>query len=184
VATPPLASEGDYWRYRGRNQHGPDHPTYKVTRAMADGMELNYDTNRNEHITLVLNRDWNPTAQRGQDGAAEVNFAPAAAVFEFPLTPGKHWQGTYKGDCGALCSFEVAYEGEVRGWETVTVPAGSFRALRIVSRENYRYVFGMKGLGIRTLWLAPEVRHPVKFSYLYEGKMIQDYELEAYQVAQ
>jgi hypothetical protein len=183
VAAPALPREGDFWRYRGSNQNGPDAPTYKVTRVTPDSIEISYVSNANEHITLVLNANWNAISQKGIKGADDIRFVPDASQFSFPLEVGKKWRGSFKGECGVLCSFEVDYEYEVRGWEKVTVPAGSFDAIRIEGRDNYRHAFGITSIGTRSTWLAPEIKHPVKFDYTYANKRLYQYELETYQVA-
>ncbi len=116
VAPPTPPKVGDYWRYRGSNQNGPDAPDYRVTRVDENGIELRYVSNRNEQMTLVVNRDWNPIVQLGQQGAEDIKFVPFAPQFQFPLEPGKKWRASYKADCGMLCGFESEYESEVRGW--------------------------------------------------------------------
>jgi hypothetical protein len=121
--------------------------------------------------------------QLGLKGASEVKFIPYAAVFEFPLSPGKKWQGQYKGDCGLMCSFDLSYEGEVKGWEHITVPAGNFEALLIESRETYHVGFGVTKDALRRTWLVPELRHPAKFTYFYDGKPLHEYELVEFRVA-
>ena len=183
VSAPALPKAGDFWRYRGSNQNGPDAPTYRVADVRGDRIEIRYASNINEQMTLVLNADWNPVAQLGQRGADDVRFVPFAPYFQFPLAPGKKWRGQYKGECGPLCSFEVDCEYEVRGWETISVPAGKFEALRIDSRDNYRHAFGMTSVGTRSAWLVPKLKHPVKFEYHYGGKRLHEYELESYQIA-
>ncbi|MDP2809734.1 MAG: caspase family protein [Rhodocyclaceae bacterium] len=183
VSAPAFPREGDFWRYRGSNQNGPDAPTYRVAKVMADTIEIRYVSNRNEQMTIVLNTDWNPLVQLGQEGAAEVKFVPFAPQYQFPLEPGKKWRGQYKGECGPLCSFEADYENEVRGWERIKVPAGTFEALRIDSRETFKHAFGISSSGTGSVWLAPELKNPVKFEYTYSGRRIKDYELEAYQMA-
>jgi uncharacterized caspase-like protein len=186
VSAPALPKEGDFWRYRGSNQNGPDSPTYKVTRVSADAIEIRYVSNINVQMTLMLNSDWNVLAQTGQKGAEtteNIKYVPAAARFKYPLEPGKKWRGTFKGECGVLCDFEVEYEYEARGWETITVPAGQFSALRIDGRDNFRHLFGIASVGTWSSWLVPEIKHPVKFDYTYSGKRLHEYELEAYQVA-
>ncbi|MCX7181002.1 MAG: hypothetical protein NTX56_20295 [Proteobacteria bacterium] len=77
----------------------------------------------------------------------------------------------------------MEYEYQVRGWETIKLAAEEFEALRIDSRDTYRYIGGMTGVGTRSAWLVPEIKHPVKFEYFYNGKRLHEYELEAYQVA-
>ncbi|MDO8933998.1 MAG: caspase family protein [Rhodocyclaceae bacterium] len=183
VTAPALPKVGDFWRYRGSNQNGADAPTYKVTDVLDGRIEIRYVSNINEQMTLVLNTDWNPLVQLGQQHAEEIKFVPFAPYFQFPLEPGKKWRGQYKGECGIICSFEVDYEYEVRGWETITVPAGKFEALRIDSRDNYRHAFGIASTGTRSAWFVPAIRQPVKFEYRYNGKRLHEYELESYQVA-
>lgn len=183
VSAPAMPREGDFWRYRGSNQNGPDSPTYRVARVSAGAVEIRYVSNINEHIALVLNSDWNVVSQTGQKGATDIKYLPSAARFKYPLEPGKKWRGTFKGECGALCDFEVDYEYEARGWETITVPAGKFHALRIDGTDNFRHLFGVTSVGTGSTWLVPELKHPVKFDYTYSGKRLYEYELEAYQVA-
>ena len=183
VGTLSLPSEGDFWRYRGSNQTGPDSPTYRVTRVFADGYEVHYVSNKREQITVRLNADGNPLLQTGQAGSEDIKFVPFAPNFQFPLLPGKKWRGTFRGECGTLCSFDVDSEYEVRGWEKVTVPAGSFDALRIDGRDNYRHLMGATSTGSGSMWLVPEIKRPVKFDYTYAGKRLHEYELEAYQLA-
>lgn len=134
-------------------------------------------------MRLLLNSDWNELSEHGQEYVGDLKFVPFAATYQFPLEPGKKWRARFKGECGVMCSFEVDSESEVRGWERITVPAGTFDALRIDSRDNFKHAFGMSSVGTGSIWLAPEVKRPVKFNYLYSGKKIKDYELEAYQVA-
>ncbi len=183
VGAPALPGEGDFWRYRGSNQNGPDSPTYKASKVQSNSIELRYVSNVGEQMTLVLNADWNPVAQLGQKGAEDIRYVPFAEQFQFPLEPGKKWRGTFKGECGALCSFEVDYEYEVRGWERITVPAGTFDVLRIDGRDNFRHIFGLTSIGTSSVWFAPEAKRPVKLDYTYRGKRLYEYELEAYQIA-
>ena len=183
VNAPALPKEGDFWRYQGRNHNGPDNPTHRVTKVGSGTVELRYVTNIGEQMALVLNSDWNPILQLGQQGLAELRFVPYASQFQFPLEPGKKWRSRYKGECGLLCNFEVNSESEVRGWERIKVPAGTFDALRIDVRDSYNHPFGATGAATGSVWLAPEVKRPVKYEYTYSGKTINDYELESYQIA-
>lgn len=183
VSVPAMPKEGDFWRYRGRNQHGADSPTYKVTRVTDEHVEVRYASNKNEQIAVLLNADGNPVSQTGQIGAEDIKFVPFAPNFQFPLAPGKKWRGSFRGECGPLCSFDVDSEYEVRGWERISVPAGSFDALRIDAKDNYKHMFGLTSSGSGSMWLAPEIKRPVKFDYSYGGKPLYEYELETYQVA-
>ncbi len=174
VELPPLPKLGDFWRYRGRNPLGADAPTYRVSRVEPGLIELSFVTNNNDATTLVLNGEWNPIGQRG---GVDMTFKPFMPQCAFPLVPGRTWGGHYSTDCGFLCSVETDAEATARGWETVTVPAGTFETLRIDYREVTSY-----GTGTGTLWYSPEVRRPVKHDYRMSG-MSYNYELEAFQLA-
>ena len=182
VNAPALPKEGDFWRYRGSNQHGADNPTYRVSKVVAGTIELRYDTNNKEQMVLVLNSDWNPLSEHGQQFVGDLKFVPFVEQYQFPLVPGKKWRSQHKGECGILCSFKVDSESEVRGWERITVPAGTFDALRIDSRNTWTNL-GFTYAATGSIWLAPEVKHPVKFEFIWDKTRLKDYELESYQIA-
>jgi hypothetical protein len=183
VNAPALPKEGDFWRYRGSNENGPESPTFRVTKVIAGTIEMRWLSNKNEQRVHVMNSDWNPLSEDGQQNVGSLRYVPFVAKYQYPLEPGKRWRAQFKGECGMMCSFEVDSENEVRGWERITVPAGTFDAIRIDSRETFRHLFGVTSVGTGSLWLAPEVKRPVKFDYTYGGKRINYYELEAYQLA-
>ena len=63
---------------------------------------------------------------------------------------------------------QAKLSGKVVGWESVTVPAGTFRALRIELRGTY--VADVSGSIVTgtiedTLWYSPEVRNAVRAEY-------------------
>jgi hypothetical protein len=54
---------------------------------------------------------------------------------------------------------------DVIGWEDVTVPAGKFRALKIVSDGRFeRTSDAMRGTSRNVIWYVPEVRRWVKLT--------------------
>ncbi len=64
--------------------------------------------------------------------------------------------------------FELRNERKVRviGWETVAVPAGTFRALRIESEGSFqRTDIAVSGSAKETAWYAPEVKRYVKWTF-------------------
>lgn len=83
----------------------------------------------------------------------------------FPLSRGKSWKFEY-----SIPSKRVTVEqtATVGGWETVTVPAGRFRALRITHEGNYSASagqFSWSGRITETYWYSPEARRVVKKEY-------------------
>jgi hypothetical protein len=76
---------------------------------------------------------------------------------DFPLTVGKRWISTWY----QYTFDQVTQESRVAGCETVTVPAGTFLAVRIeVSRRNTRSTSA--AFDPYTLWYAPAVKYWVK----------------------
>ena len=102
---------------------------------------------------------WPPNELRTASGSYDLA--------EFPLTVGKEWS----------MDFEVAWHGEVEhlqpdhrkatveAWETIRVPAGEFRVLRIVlvGRRRVHWLDGEFHLVVReTVWYSPDVKNVVK----------------------
>ena len=91
-------------------------------------------------------------------------------MFVFPLEVGKTWQRDVEFSNTQTPDKQVnaRLEGRVVGWESVTVPAGTFRALKIVVSGWYRAssLDGQwRGRIEDTLWYAPEVRNAVRYEY-------------------
>ena len=78
-------------------------------------------------------------------------------ALEFPLTVGKRWTSTWY----QYAFDQVIQESRVAGCETITVPAGTYLAVRIeVSRRNLRSASA--AFDPFTLWYAPAVKYWVK----------------------
>ncbi len=90
--------------------------------------------------------------------------------FAFPLQIGKTWRRDVElaNTSTPGKTVHAQLEGRVVGWETVTVPAGNFLALKIEVKGWYR---GESTEGTWTgkiedaLWYAPEVRNAVRYEY-------------------
>lgn len=92
--------------------------------------------------------------------------------FSFPLWVGKTWKGKveFLDSRDPLKTVSARLVARVVGWESVTVPAGNFMALKIVMTGEYSGVghdFGWPLYGDveDTLWYAPEVRNAVRYEY-------------------
>jgi hypothetical protein len=123
---------------------------------------------------IRTDKNWNLLTYRS------VTFADAPPThwkkpliwFKFPLSPGKTWAQSAHWETPAL---DVAGTEEVRGkvigWETVKVPAGSYKALRVEIRDRIIGSGGVYDLVTLTYWYVPEVNRFVKYSYssIYEG---------------
>ncbi len=87
---------------------------------------------------------------------------------KFPLSPGKTWSFSYKFQSKPDTSVSVEQTAVVARWESVTVPAGTFRALRIDHTGHYTATQASKqwrGRITETYWYAPDVLRVVAMEY-------------------
>jgi hypothetical protein len=93
-----------------------------------------------------------------------VAFEPAYPRYSFPLAIGKTWRGDVRSSqvpaerYGTLLQHLSA---SVRGWERVTVPAGTFVALRIDIAIDWRNTDDAQvwGNSTESFWYVPQVRN-------------------------
>jgi hypothetical protein len=98
--------------------------------------------------------------------------------FAFPLYPGKTWGDKYNWELlgAAPARGKAEDHGSVLGWEEVTVPAGVFRALKVVVLSRYYGAGGYSDDSTLTFWYVPEVNRFVKFDYrdTYDGAVLAE----------
>jgi hypothetical protein len=91
-------------------------------------------------------------------------YSPAKREYSFPLEVGKTWETKYSWSTLDQRG-EITYSGAVKvlGWESITVPAGTFQALRLESEVWWRIGGdGRTGKDLTTYWYVPEVKRFVK----------------------
>jgi hypothetical protein len=127
----------------------------------------------------VFDGEWN---SRIRDGRTYTPFYPSYA---FPLEVGKTWTAkvTYPNRTRDGEN-RVETTGIVVGWESITVPAGTFNALKIRHDGRWQNVRTLKtnsGISTTTIWYVPEVRRYVKYEYddgyNKEGNELAEYKL-------
>lgn len=87
---------------------------------------------------------------------------------QFPLYPGKRWQFQYKYNPASGGKLKIEQSAVVEGWEDVKVPAGTFRALKVVHTGQYAatdYLFNWNGAIYETYWYAPAAKRVVRMEY-------------------
>jgi hypothetical protein len=123
----------------------------------------NVQSKTNKVKTLQFTSEWNLLSSRNPDGSG-LDYAPPLQYFAFPLYSGKTWQQKSRETnmkTGAVREHTVS--GTVGEWEEVSVPAGTFRALKItLHTELYDPATEQKSLGTDISWYAPEMRRSVK----------------------
>ena len=118
--------------------------------------------------TTVATRSLNWIERRSPAG---VNVAdPFYPDLAFPLAVGKTWtqRVTFHARYEQERTIVAELKGTVVGWEQVTVPAGTFDALRIDLSGDYRGEsgnFNWKGYMQHKLWYVPEVHRVVRSQY-------------------
>jgi hypothetical protein len=127
----------------------------------------------------VFDGEWNARIRDGR------TFTPFFPSYAFPLEVGKTWTGKVtapnRSRDGEL---RIDLTGSVVGWESITVPAGTFNALKIRHDGRWQNVRTLKtnsGTSTTTIWYVPEVRRDVKYEYddgfNKEGRELAEYKL-------
>ena len=98
------------------------------------------------------------------DPKAEGRHVP----LQFPLYPGKTWSFQYEYHPQPLLDLKIEQSAVVEAWESVTVPAGTFRALKVVHHGKYAaslMEYSWPGRISETYWYAPDAKRVVKMEY-------------------
>lgn len=98
------------------------------------------------------------------EGVVETRHMPPSNWYAWPLSPGKTWELRYTEDKPVdRTTNELARTCRMEAEESITVPAGTFRTLKIVCRN------ARTGSITSERWYAPEVKHWIRerthFSY-------------------
>lgn len=110
-------------------------------------------------------------------------FSPPLGWLRFPLVPGQSWEGksVHPGRNGTGEVTEQ-FKATATGWDTVTVPAGTFKAIKVVGKGHWRYVGGTgateSGPNQFTVWYAPEAKRAVRSDYEDSGFASRSYNRE------
>lgn len=225
AAEPPAAVErptvvvGENWTYAGL-ENGKNF-YFKVEVEQSSDSEIRTIVTPNGNAALahreVFDRQWN-LVEVIQDENHSVKFSPYLPVFDFPLRLDKTWTKNYEWqriapqeargkpepwresqgrEAGAQRrQGSTRVEARVLGWENITVPAGTYTAIKIellnphYAGSETRRIFGNKELvggTIRLFWYAPKVKRFVKHkSRLYVNEKLMnsiDMDLIAYNEA-
>jgi hypothetical protein len=153
VAEPPVWSTGDAWRFEAHSAAGR-HSTYtwRVDREeTVEGVAF-YVIKSGTREAFYRKSDLAYSHEHLQ-GELERRNTPPQLLFVWPLAAGAKWEQTfrYERPSGQL-NYDTSYAAGVEAEETITVPAGTFRTLKIVFRSvSAKTVFSER-------WYSPEVR--------------------------
>ena len=184
----PSMRVGDSYVYVSRDPEDPrSSVSTRRTVTAANGKvilsSLNLDNKDAKARTLHYDRQWNLIASRSPNGSGR-DYAPPLQYYDFPLFPGKTWHRTTTETdikTGAVRTHRAS--GAVEEWETVSVPAGTFQALRVNLRTELEDPStGERITGTDLSWYVPEVRRSVKSQTTGRDGSRRVIELQRYEV--
>lgn len=105
----------------------------------------------------LYDKDTANHAIRLRDGKESESYTPHAGTFDWPLYVGKSWKAryVYRNLVRETTIDPVQHEYRVETYEKVVVPAGTWDAFRIASKN-------VNGTSLSTIWYAPELKMIVK----------------------
>ena len=168
----PAVKAGDVWIYNtleGWNNVLEDVSVVRVKRVGPEGI-LMEATGLDGSNLARIERTAGFNLIRIQAPKLTRATLPYYPSYSFPLWVGKTWRGKVSFESTDQPGKEVLAELEARvlGFESVTVPAGTFFALKIELGGPYRaknIEGSWSGRIEDTLWYAPEVRNAVRYEY-------------------
>jgi hypothetical protein len=152
----PLWRVGDEWAYRYHGAAGSGTYVWSVDREQSvDGIDC-YVIKAGTREIFYRTADL-ASVQETVDGVSISKFSPPRLNYLWPLHVGKRWEHEAREDRARdRQTRDRAWTWTVDGEENVSVPAGSFQALKITMRNK------RTGALIYELWWAPDARQWVK----------------------
>jgi hypothetical protein len=187
--TAPLLQVGDEWRYVKRSALTGltiDQARVRVSAVGRDGYAIAEDWQTAGPVAARFDRNLNPLR------SGNWVYEPAFPRLSFPLGVGKVWSGevlSSEAPAGRYAMLRQRLKANVRGWERVTVAAGTFTALRIDLAISWNDTDNAQvwGSSAETVWYAAEVRNLLlqhRVDYPYDGIQSSNVlvELESFRV--
>ena len=170
----PALQVGDEWHYVKRSALTGltiDQARVRVTAAGPDGYTVAEEWQTAGPVAARFDRNLNPLR------SGDWVYEPAYPRFSFPLAIGKTWSGeviSSEVPARRYARLRQRLKANVRGWERVTVSAGTFTALRIDIAVTWSDTDNAQvwGNSAETFWYATEVRNMVlhhRVDYPYDG---------------
>ena len=177
----PEIRVGDSWTYRGINLLGPGTQEHETRVSFVDDkVILAVSTRKSDgkEFDSSWTSEWNAvTSYSGR------MFRPHTGLFRFPMLVGDKYDGNLEWLEPRTKGIEGVVTGTTRvvGWETVEVPAGKFRAMKVETEFAIRAADGRNPKFKGVYWYAPEVRRWVKMQVAGPGSTTSE-ELLAYKL--
>jgi len=159
----PEIRVGDSWTYRSTNALAPGTHEHESRVSYADSkVSLVVSTRKSDG--MEFDSSWTPE-WNAVTSYAGVMYRPHAGVFRFPLRTGDKYEVNFEVLRPRVNTIATTVSGIARvvGWDTVDVPAGKFRAIRVEVEGVYRESDGGSYQQHAILWYVPEVNRWAKF---------------------
>jgi hypothetical protein len=162
----PEVKVGDTWTYQRMDYDANQRRNrYEMRVVFAErGVIQVVSTQRNKEgeVDTTYTSEWNAVTIPGRV------FNPHTGWFKFPLQVGATYNAAFDVTLLKKNIAESRNERQVKvvGWEDVVVPAGRFRALKVVSEGHFQRLDNtfMKGTSRNVIWYVPEIRRWAKIT--------------------
>jgi hypothetical protein len=184
----PQYDAGESWNYRAVNAYnGLPHGSFTqsvagaaagvVAGAAGGEIRINLRSDDGKYTDTVTFSRAGQMASGMLNDRAGGPLEPALQMTPFPLEEGQRWkQSVTRADPVQKQNRTVTIYGKVQGWEQVKVPAGEFRALKIVREIFLGDHDAFRGQTKLTEyeWYVPELKHWAKLQNFEEYHMAGD----------
>ena len=160
----PEIRVGDSWTYRSTNLFAPGTQEHETRVSFANAkVILVVSTNKSDgkEFDSSWTSEWNAVTSH-----SGMMFRPHSGLFRFPLRIGDKHEVKYELLRPRVNTIESSATGAVTviGLETVDVPAGMFRAMKVELESTVHPLDGSRAYQRQaTFWYVPDVRRWVKF---------------------
>lgn len=167
VANAPSVTQGDRYIYESIYPNNPksNNKTERVVAAVTNKKILLYSKNLTSDSIrqLEYTPEWNFLSSKNKEGAG-LTYQPPLKYFKFPLTTGDSWnQDSTETNTKTGKKRKHTIKASVGDWEEVTVPAGTFTAIKVTAQTTVIDLeTGKMTVGKDISWYAPDVGRSVK----------------------
>jgi len=184
IQAPPTYIVGDTWEYQSFESLkdamkgvDPKSASTSVIKEIHNNGNIVAESTGNKYL---FNKDFNKLERHKKNGTSTFYKPLWGPIYKYPMQPGNKYNVSFSYNRPDGADNDYSATVKVHGWEMVTVPAGTFRALKVemygywehpiantmpprYGRADFKEIF----------WLAPEVkmRHVL---YLYEASWGQN----------
>ncbi len=162
----PELKVGDRWVYTTKRSSEASPRAFEIAVTFADDKAVHTVTTSQggrRETDAIWTPEWNPIAS-----PAGGIFDPKREVLRFPLRAGSTWKSAYELRLPRKGEYRARWDWTVRveGYEEIVVPAGKFRALKVVGEADVRRLDVPAASTAREVhWYVGRVKKVVKYTF-------------------